>query len=74
MQTKVYPLYEVVEGRYSLTRKSKKFKSVKEYLKIQGRFRHLADEEIEKIQSQVDEKYADLVRKLSLRSKNSKKV
>ncbi|MEN8247030.1 MAG: pyruvate synthase subunit PorB [Thermodesulfobacteriota bacterium] len=57
VQTKVYPLYEVVNGRYTLTRKSKKFKPVSEYLKIQGRFRHLSDEAIAMIQRQIDEGY-----------------
>lgn len=65
VQSKVFPLYEVVKGQYALTRNLKRFKPVKEYLQIQGRFRHLADEEVEKIQSQVDENYADLIRKSS---------
>ena len=60
VQTRVYPLYEVVNGRYTLTRKSKKFKPVKEYLKIQGRFRHLSGEDIKTIQQQINEGYKSL--------------
>jgi pyruvate ferredoxin oxidoreductase beta subunit len=60
VQTKAYPLYEVIEGKYVLSRKIAKPKPVSEYLKIQGRFRHLTDEEIRAIQTQVDRRYADL--------------
>ena len=60
VQTNVYPLYEVVNGKYKITRKSKKIKPVKEYLKMQGRFHHLSDSDVEAIQSRVDANYADL--------------
>ncbi|NVM21007.1 MAG: pyruvate synthase subunit beta [Desulfobacterales bacterium] len=66
VKTKVFPLYEVVDGRYILTRKIKKPKPVKEYLKLQGRFRHLDEETIEEIQQRVDREYEALVRKAAL--------
>jgi len=56
----VYPLYEVRDGKHVLSRKPKKPTPVSEYLKIQGRFRHLTDDYIKEIQNQVDIKYADL--------------
>ena len=60
VQTMVYPLYEVIDGKHVLSRKPKKPTPVSEYLKIQGRFRHLTDDDIKEIQNQVDKKYADL--------------
>ncbi len=59
VQTGVFPLYEVENGKYKLN-VDKELKPVAEYLKKQGRFRHLSDEEIEKIQARVTEDYARL--------------
>lgn len=59
VQTGVFPLYEVENGRYKLNYK-RDLKPVGDYLKMQGRFRHLPDEEIEKIQQRVTEEYAKL--------------
>ena len=60
VETNVYPLYEVVNGKYTITRKVKKQKPVKEYLKIQGTFSHLTETHIEAIQSRIDQNYAEL--------------
>ncbi|RLI02384.1 pyruvate synthase subunit beta [Candidatus Bathyarchaeota archaeon] len=54
VQTGIFPLYEVEDGRLHVTVKVPKRKHVKEYLKLQGRFAHLTDDEIEKIQKRVD--------------------
>ncbi len=59
VQTGIFPLYEVENGKYKLN-VDKELKPVAEYLKKQGRFRHLSDEEIEKIQARVTEDYARL--------------
>ena len=48
-------LYEVENGVFKLNVKISKRKPVKEYLSIQGRFRHLTAEDLEKIQKEVDE-------------------
>ncbi|KSW11550.1 pyruvate ferredoxin oxidoreductase [Pyrodictium occultum] len=45
---------EIVNGKPRVTVKVPKRKPVREYLKLQGRFRHLTDEEIEQIQKMVD--------------------
>jgi pyruvate ferredoxin oxidoreductase beta subunit len=66
VQTKLYPLYEVVDGHLTLTNKPAKFKPVSDYLKMQGRYRHLSDEQIAVIQAQVDERYAALEQRASL--------
>ncbi len=62
VDTKVFPLYEVIEGKYYLTRKVTKPKPVEEYLKAQRRFRHLTPEIIEEIQRRVDAEYERLVK------------
>jgi pyruvate ferredoxin oxidoreductase beta subunit len=41
VQTNIFPLYEVVKGQYKLNIDVKKPIAVEEYLKLQGRFRHL---------------------------------
>ena len=41
VETYVWPLYEVVESKYTLSYQLKKKKPVTEYLKMQGRFAHM---------------------------------
>jgi len=55
VQTGMWNLYEVEKGELRVTLKPPKRKPVAEYLKVQGRFRHLTDEEIAVIQKMVDE-------------------
>lgn len=62
VDTKIFPLYEVIEGKYYLTRKITKPKPVEEYLKAQRRFRHLTPELIAEIQRKVDADYERLVK------------
>lgn len=59
----VFPLFEVEDGKYKITRKPKKRIPVKEYMEIQGRFRHLPEEMIEQIQREVDRDWELLLRK-----------
>jgi pyruvate ferredoxin oxidoreductase beta subunit len=62
--TCVWPLYEVDEGKYKINYKPKEKKPVSEWLKPQGRFRHLFKEEnawlIERIQAEVDRDWENL--------------
>ena len=53
VETWINPMWEVVDGEFKLTLKPKQ-KPVEEYLKAQGRFRGLTDEQIKSIQSDVD--------------------
>jgi len=62
VETKVFPLYEVIEGRYIMSRKITKPKPVQEYLKGQRRFRHLDEEHIAYIQQRVNADYEKLIR------------
>jgi len=61
VQTKIFPLYEVIDGRWRLSRKIKKPKPVSEYLKMQRRFSHLTEEDIAVIQERVDRDYDRLL-------------
>jgi pyruvate ferredoxin oxidoreductase beta subunit len=61
VETGVFPIYEVVDGEYKLSINPGKLKPVQEYLKLQGRFRHLSEDEISKIQERVREEYAELM-------------
>ena len=60
VETGVFPLYEVINGRYKINYPHRRLKPVKQYLEMQGRFRHLTDEYIEIIQERVSKKMAKL--------------
>ncbi|MFQ6127776.1 MAG: 3-methyl-2-oxobutanoate dehydrogenase subunit beta [Thermoplasmata archaeon] len=62
-QTGVFPMYEVENGVYRITKKPAKRKPVSDYLKVQGRFRHLTDDLIEIIQKNVDRDWEMLLAK-----------
>jgi pyruvate ferredoxin oxidoreductase beta subunit len=65
VETGVFPLYEVENGNYRLTKNPSKLKPVNEYLKMQGRFRHLTEALREEIQKKLDQDYAQLKKKAS---------
>jgi pyruvate ferredoxin oxidoreductase beta subunit len=65
VQTGIFPLYEIEDGRYRLNADPPKLKPIEEYLKLQGRYRHLTGEEIERIQQMVNEDYAKLKEKVA---------
>ncbi len=60
VETGVFPLYEVVNGKYRMTHEFPEHRPVDEYLKAQGRFRHLTPDMIERIQKRVDKEYKRL--------------
>ncbi len=60
VQTGVFPLYEVENGKYKITHKTETLKPVKDYIKGQGRFRHLTDDIIARIQEQVNSDWDNL--------------
>ena len=63
VQTGIFPLYEIEYGRYRLNADPPKLKPVEEYLKLQGRYRHLTDEQVQEIQQMVNEDYVKLKEK-----------
>jgi len=63
VETGVFPLYEVEDGQYKLSLNLPQLRPVRDYLKLQGRFRHLSEGVIEEIQHRVDEEYTKLMEK-----------
>ncbi|MBU1670513.1 MAG: pyruvate synthase subunit beta [Actinobacteria bacterium] len=61
VESGVFPLYEIIDGKLRLNVEMNKRRPVAEYLKPQGRFRHLGPEQIEEIQRFVNEYYDRLI-------------
>jgi pyruvate/2-oxoacid:ferredoxin oxidoreductase beta subunit len=63
VQTNIFPLYEVENGvKYTINYKPKEY-LVREYFKLQGRFRYLTDRDLDQIQEMVNEDWGRLLRK-----------
>jgi pyruvate/2-oxoacid:ferredoxin oxidoreductase beta subunit len=68
VQTNIFPLYEVEDGiKYTINYKPKEY-LVREYFKLQGRFRHLTDRDLDQIQEMVNEDWELLLRKAGERA------
>ena len=65
VETGIFPLYEVENGKYKLNFDFPELRPVADYLKLQGRFRHLSEDLIAKIQQRVTADYAALKEKAS---------
>jgi len=63
VQAKIFPLYEVENGVYTITRKPKKDIDVADYLRIQGRFRHMSEEQVDRFRQDVLREWEILLRK-----------
>ena len=64
VESGVFPLYEVENGKYKVSSEMpKKLKPVKDYFKAQGRFRHLGEAEIQMIQGRVVSEYQKILDK-----------
>jgi len=59
-ETGVFPLYEVIDGEYHLSKDLKKKKPLADYFKGHGRFRHLSPDLVEDIQKRIDEDWERL--------------
>lgn len=64
VDTRMFPLYEIEDGKVHITRKGKGL-PIEEYLKVQGRFQHLTSEEIGAMQKAVDDSWIMLLLKES---------
>ncbi len=68
VQTNIFPLYEVEGGiRYTINLTPKGY-LVKEYFRLQGRFRHLTEADLDQIQRMVNEDWGLLLRKAGIMS------
>ncbi len=65
VETGIFPLYEIENGKYKLSVKRATLKPVPDYLKLQGRFGHLSEETIKEMQDRVDKEYAKLMEKVA---------
>ena len=59
-ETGVFPLYEVEHGNYKLNIDFPQLRPLKEYTKLQGRFRHLTDEKLQEIEKRIHREYEQL--------------
>ena len=64
VETGIFPLYEVEEGKYKLSIDFPKLRPVTDYLKLKGRFRHLSEDVMNEIQQRTNKEYAKLKEKL----------
>lgn len=60
VETGVFPLYEVEKGRYHLSMDFPTLRPIKEYFKLQGRFRHLTEDMIQEIENRIHHEYEEL--------------
>jgi len=65
VETGIFPLYEVENGKYRLNMNIDvtELKPIKDYMKLQGRFRHLPDDVLDDIQQRVIAQYEKLKEK-----------
>ena len=67
VESKFWPLYEVENGKYKLNYTPSKPIPIVDYLKPQGRFKHLFKPEnkglLKEMQKKVDERWDELVKK-----------
>ncbi|MEM3049056.1 MAG: pyruvate ferredoxin oxidoreductase, partial [Candidatus Bathyarchaeia archaeon] len=61
VQTGLFPIYEIIDGKYKLSLKPGRLIPLEEYLKLQGRFSHLLKpefkDELEAIKREVEDEY-----------------
>ncbi len=63
VETGAFVLYEVENGKYRITEEVQEFRPLRDYLKPQGRFRHLSDAVINASEKRLREEYARLAAK-----------
>jgi pyruvate ferredoxin oxidoreductase beta subunit len=64
VETGVFPLYEIENGKYTMNVKQDTLRPIEDYLKLQGRFRHLTPSDIKTIQARVNLEYNKLLNKV----------
>ncbi len=70
VQTGFWPLYEVIEGKFVLSKDSSKFldpkkrKPIIEYLKTQKRFKNISDEDIERHKSYIEDQWKQIQKRV----------
>ncbi len=73
VETNVFPLYEVEDGkRYTINHEPRPL-PVREYLLKQGRYKHLQEEQIKQIQMDVDEEWKRLKQRVGRSASRNRK-
>lgn len=57
VETGAWALWEYEEGAFSLTYKPPRRRSLADYMRMQGRFTHLSDEEVERLDKMIEEQW-----------------
>jgi len=73
-ETGVFPLYEVIDGRHVLNYDPPVLQPLKEYLRLQPRFRHLTDEDIARIETRVRREYEALKRRAEYEAREARRL
>jgi len=63
VRSRIFPLYEIENGRDYTLQEESRVVPVKEYLKLQGRFSHLTEKDVEITQANVDDTWERLQRR-----------
>jgi pyruvate/2-oxoacid:ferredoxin oxidoreductase beta subunit len=66
INSKIFPIYEVEDGLNYTINIEPKHTPVEEYLKLQGRFKHLTAEQVKEIQVATDRKWEILMKKVEM--------
>ena len=61
VETGAFPLYEVENGNYKVSFEVEKLRPIKDYMKLQRRFRHLSDDTIKIVEERLAEEYRELI-------------
>ncbi len=70
VQTGFWPLYEVIEGKFVLSKDSSKYldsnkrKPIVEYLNTQKRFKSISDEDIERYKSYIEDQWKQIQKRI----------
>jgi pyruvate ferredoxin oxidoreductase beta subunit/2-oxoisovalerate ferredoxin oxidoreductase beta subunit len=61
VETRLFPLYEIIDGKdYRITHEPKGM-PVADYVRIQGRYKHFTPDDIARLQREVDDDWAELM-------------
>lgn len=60
VETGAYRVFEIENGKFNLNYKPAKRKKIAEYLKIQERYEHLTQQQIDEIQAEIDKEWEKL--------------
>lgn len=65
VETRIFPLYEVMDGEHYELSLDPGYHPAKEYIRAQARFQYLSDKEVDEIQKEVDRSWERLLKKVS---------